>query len=107
MNYSVQVHGRLVDLQELGIVQVVRVWTVAAHDHRHRLLEVLHFLAQSVQVKVVCDVFLVDLGEELVPLQVTEPLDPSVATITVVFVVHSAFSLSGFVLSVNDFAAHL
>ena len=91
MNDTVQIHGRLVDFKELWVVQVLRVGTVASHNHLHRLLEVLNFLAQSVQVEVISDVLLVNLCEEFVTLEVAEPLNPAVSAVAVVFVVHGVF----------------
>ena len=41
------------------------------------------------QVKIISDVVLVDLNEELVAFEVTEPLDPSGAWLTVVFIVQA------------------
>ena len=78
----------MVNFEELGVIQVFGVGTVAAHNHLHGLFEVLHFIAQAVQVEVVGDVLLVNLGEELVAFQVAEPLDPPVAALAVVVVVH-------------------
>ena len=43
------------------------------------------------QVEVVRDVLLVNLCEEFMTFKVTEPLDPAVSTVAVVFVVHGVF----------------
>ena len=47
----------------------------------------LDLLAEAVQVEIIGDVFLVHFGEELVSLQVAEPLNPAVAGLTVIFIV--------------------
>ena len=88
MNHSIQVHRRLVNLKELRVVQIFRVWTIASHDHLHGFFEMLDLFAQSMKVEIVRDVFLVDLREELVTFKVTEPLDPAITAFAVVFVVH-------------------
>ncbi len=92
MNNSIKIHCRLVNLEELWVVEILGVGTIAAHNHRHGFFEVLHLVSQAVQIEIVGDVFLVNLCEELVPLQVTEPLNPSIATLAVVFVVHCCIS---------------
>ena len=51
------------------------------------LLEVGNSFPQSVEVKVVSNVVLVDLDEELVTLEVAEPLNPAGTGLTVVLVV--------------------
>ena len=68
MNNSIEVHCRLVNLEELRVVEVFGVWTVAAHNHRHGFFKVLHLVSQAVQIEIVGDVFLVNFCEELVPL---------------------------------------
>lgn len=52
------------------------------------LLEVCDLLPESVQVEIVSDIVLVDLGKEFVAFQVAKPLDPAIAAFTIVFVVH-------------------
>jgi hypothetical protein len=52
------------------------------------LLEIGDSFSQSVQIEVVSDIILVDLDEELVALEVAEPLDPARPRFTFVFVVN-------------------
>ena len=77
VNEAVQVHGRLVDLEEVLVVEVLGVGRLGGEDHLHGFVEVGDLLAEAVQVEVVADVVLVHLDEELVALQVAEPADPA------------------------------
>jgi hypothetical protein len=74
---AVEVHGALVEFEEALIVEVVRLGTLLRENHLHGLAAVLHFFAQAIQVEVVADVVVIHLHEELVPLEVAKPRDPS------------------------------
>ena len=87
VDQAVEVHCRLVDLQEVLVVEVVAVRRLRVQQHVHSLVEMLDFLAQAVKVEVVADVLLVDLAEEFVALQVAEPGNPAVARLAVVVIV--------------------
>jgi len=93
VNHAVEIHCRLINLKELWVIEVLGVRTVAAHNHLHSLFKVLDFVPDSMQIEVVGDVFLVNFCKELVTFQVTEPLDPSIATFAVVVVVHVYISV--------------
>ena len=55
------------------------------------LLKVLDLLSEAMEVEIIGDVLLVYFSEELVTFEVTEPLDPAVSAVAVVFVVHGVF----------------
>lgn len=53
----------------------------------HSFVKVLYFLSESVQIKIIADVVLVDLHEKLVTFKVAEPRDPPSARLTVIIIV--------------------
>ena len=57
----IKVHGRLIDFEELLVIQVLRVRAIHTQDHRHRVAEKLHSLPEPVQVEIISNVVFVDL----------------------------------------------
>lgn len=85
MDQTIQVHRRLVDLQEILIIQVIRVRTISTENHLHCLIKIGYSLSEAVQVEVVTDVVFVYFDEELVALKVAEPLNPTGTGFTIIF----------------------
>lgn len=77
MDETVQIHGRLVDLQEALVIQVLAIWRVGTQYHLHGLIEPRDALLQAKEVERVLDVVELNLYKEFVAFQITEPLDPA------------------------------
>ena len=76
MNKTIQHLSRL--LYQVGLVGVVLQLVIGlqVEDHVQRLPVVRDLLVQSGQVKLVLNVVLVNLAEELIPSQATKPRYP-------------------------------
>ena len=77
MDQAIKIHCGLVYLQEALIIEILRVWRVAAQDHLHGLIESRDTLLEPIEVERVLNVVELYLHEELVAFEVAEPLDPT------------------------------
>jgi hypothetical protein len=71
-------------LSGLSALRIICIASLGEAD----LLEVADALSEAMEVEVVSDVVLVDLNEELVSLEVAEPLNPARAGLRIVVVVN-------------------
>ena len=93
MDEPVEVHGRLVNFEEVLIVQIFRIRGLGRENHLHGFVEKLDLLPKAVEVEVVANVLLVDFDEVLVALQVAKPTNPAGSGLTVVIIVQLLYSL--------------
>ena len=87
MDKAVEIHGRLVDLEEVLVVEIFGFWTLSGKDHLHGFVEVLNLLSETVEIEIVADVVLVYFYKEFVAFEVAEPGDPACAAFRVIVVV--------------------
>jgi hypothetical protein len=83
MDQTIEVHCRLVNLQEVLIIEVVGIGTVGAQDHLHCLVEIGDSLPESVQIEIVTDVVFINFDEKFVSFEVAEPLNPTRSRFTI------------------------
>lgn len=83
VNEAIKVHCRLVNLQEILIIEVVGVGTVGAQDHLHCLVEISDSLPESVQIEIVANVVFINFNEKFMAFEVAEPLNPTGSRLTI------------------------
>ena len=95
MNDTVQVRGLLVELKEAFILQVFFIRLLLGENHAQARLHLVlgKLVLQPLQIEGVHDELVVDLDQELVPLQLAEPLDPPVLLVGQCRVIREAINL--------------
>lgn len=77
MDETVKIHGGLVDLKKALVIEILGVWRITTQYHFHCFVESWDSIFQSIQIECIFDVVNLYFDEELVALQITEPLNPS------------------------------
>ena len=83
MDQTVQVARLLVELEEALILQVLLVGLLGRKDHAQAGPHLVagEALLQPLQIERVLDELIVHINQKLVPLQLTEPLDPAIGLV--------------------------